>query len=50
MASRSSRHASRRSACATESGLSYYLAYPRARRSERKIRLFRDWVLSEAEA
>jgi LysR family glycine cleavage system transcriptional activator len=32
------------------SGLSYYLAYPRARRSERKIRLFRDWVLSEAEA
>jgi LysR family transcriptional regulator, glycine cleavage system transcriptional activator len=30
------------------SGLNYYLAYAADRRNQRKIRLFRDWVLNEA--
>jgi LysR family glycine cleavage system transcriptional activator len=31
-------------------GDGYYLAYPREHRTSRKIRLFRDWVVSEAKA
>ncbi|WP_373503082.1 LysR substrate-binding domain-containing protein [Aestuariivirga sp.] len=30
-------------------GDGYYLAYPREHRTSRKIRLFRDWVLAEAQ-
>lgn len=33
-----------------QDGRSYYLAYPQARRRSRKIQLFRDWTLAEAEA
>ena len=30
-------------------GDGYYLAYPREHRASRKIRLFREWVLAEAQ-
>jgi LysR family glycine cleavage system transcriptional activator len=33
-----------------DTGFAYYVVYPRARAAERKIRLFRDWVLAEAAA
>jgi len=35
---------------AVRSEWSYWLVYPQERQRERKIRLFRDWVLAEAEA
>lgn len=31
-------------------GRGYFLVYPQARRRSRKIQLFRDWILAEAEA
>lgn len=33
-----------------QDGRSYFLVYPTARRRSRKVRLFRDWVVAEAEA
>lgn len=33
-----------------QDGRSYFLVYPSARKRSRKIRLFRDWVIAEAEA
>jgi LysR family transcriptional regulator, glycine cleavage system transcriptional activator len=33
-----------------EDGRSYFLIYPEARRRSRKIQLFRDWIIAEAEA
>ena len=31
-----------------KAGSSYYLAYPEENRNLRKVKLFRDWILSEA--
>lgn len=33
-----------------QDGRSYFLVYPEARRRSRKIQLFRDWIIAEAEA
>lgn len=34
----------------SDNGLGYWLVYPHARRNNKKIRLFRDWILAETES